>query len=178
MTGQDARPPDRHAPPAASLGALRRHREEVRAVVDHQVETLNEFDDAALRTSRIAAVVLALVLSAARLSGSSPLLNGFVRAGCGGLLCTFVLGLLTHGASSVNLGPSPERVSDLRSRPYSEREWLLSLLEEYTEWIDANRRVLYRNGLYLKVTQVVLLSSVLLLGVGIVTTTVESPLLA
>lgn len=166
MTGQDAGPPDRRTPPAATLGALRRHREEVRAVVDHQVETLNEFDDAALRPSRIAAAMLALVLSAARLSGSGSLLNVFVRSGCGGLLCTFVLGLLTYGASSVNLGPSPERVSALRSRPYSEREWLLSLLEECTGWIDANRRVLYRNALYLKVTQVVLLSSVLLLGVG------------
>lgn len=167
MTGEDDGSPVRDGSTIASLGALRRHQEEARAVVDHQVEALNELDDAALRTSRIAGVALALVLSAARLSGTADLLNDFVRSGCLGLVGTFVLGLLTHGASNVDLGPSPERISDLRARPYSEREWILSLLDEYAGWIRENQQVVYRNGLYLKATHLVLLASVLLLGLGV-----------
>lgn len=161
---------------ASSSGALRRHHRDARAVLDHQVRTLSELDETALRTAHIAAVVFAVVVSAARLSTDAATTSAWVEAGTVGLVVTFCMGVFTHGVASADLGPTPDHIAEVRSGEYDEREWLDVLLSEYETWIEAMTRVVYWNGLLLQATQLLLVGSVLSIMVGWVTAPGSAPL--
>jgi hypothetical protein len=160
---------------ASSADALRRQHREARAVLDHQVRKLSELDETALRTARIAVVVLAVVVSATRLSGDAAATSAGVEAGTAGLVATFCMGVFTHGVASADLGPTPAHISEVRSGEYDEREWIDVLLSEYETWIGEMTRVVYWNGLLLQATQLLLACSVLAVLFGWITSTGLAP---
>jgi hypothetical protein len=147
--------------------ALRRQHLECRAVLDHQIQVLRDHDRTALRTARIAVLVLALVVSTSRFSNATALSNALVRAGSLGLVVTFCSGIFTHGVASSAIGPGATHVEDLLSGSYDERDWLYELLDDYTRWSREMRAIVRRNGLYVQATQLLLMASVVTLTAGI-----------
>lgn len=92
----DGTPP---RPAASDPEAYRSMLEESRAVLDHQVEFLNQMDDAALRTVRTSVIVIGIVVSAAsigtgtRLSTFDPWSVGLAVGGVTSLLFSIIVPL-------------------------------------------------------------------------------------
>jgi hypothetical protein len=67
----------------SDVEVLRSGREEARLVLDHQLQVLNDLQEKAIRTVKIAGVILGLVLSAGTLPGAERFVNEFTFAGIG-----------------------------------------------------------------------------------------------
>lgn len=146
--------------------ALRLARDESRAVLDHQVELLNEIDARAVRTVRLAGATLGVVVSTLGLAGPS-LLSGAgvvvllltVVGVCSLLVCTLV-GVGTYSVSEARFGVDDSFRDEVRAGSYDERTWLRDLLAAYDEWSGEMERTIERNGLYLLTAQLLLLSGI------------------
>jgi hypothetical protein len=167
-SGEPLEPPgDSH--PAAYRSML----DESRAVLDHQIEFLNQMDDAALRTVRTAVIVIGIVVSAASLGSGDrlgTLGSGSVGLAIGGicsLLFSIVLGVYTFRRSNATLGPSEDFALEVRHEEYDESEWYDLLLQGYHEWHGEMRTELAENAMHLYAVQGLLLLGMLLLTASV-----------
>lgn len=154
-----------------STATLRSACEESRAVLDHEIDILNDIDDKAIWTVRTAVIIVGLVVSAASVTGNqgvSPPLSVKVTAGAGVavLLATMGSGVLTYSISAPEPGISAQYRTAVLNETISERAWRRELLEGYNRWIAQMQLGNEKNGFYLFVTQASLLVGVLLLAVA------------
>lgn len=164
----------------ADLEALRVTREESRVVLDHQVALLNEIDDRAVRTVRLAGVTLGIVVSVLGLAGPS-LLSGagttvllLVSLGVCSLLVCVLVGIGTYSTSGASFGIDESFRREILAGTYAEREWLRELLAAYNGWSDEMQQVIERDGMYLLVTQLLLLAGIAFLATAIALTATAS----
>lgn len=126
----------------SDIEALRVTHEESRAVLDHQIALQKDLDDKAIRTVRLALVLIAFVVSVAQLMGPdrvTPQEIGVllsVVAGTFGLSLAVFIGLGVYVETDVPFGIGPGHREEVTPLVYSEREWLEVLLAEYDEWTD------------------------------------------
>lgn len=129
---------DEEAEPA--IETLGISRVESRAVLDHQIDLLNEIDDRALRTVRTSIVVLALLVSAGQIAGTSRIrslrwLPVTAAAAAAVLFVVAILvGMAIYSVSHVPYGIGPTHRTEARDGGYSERKWLTLLMDEYDDW--------------------------------------------
>ena len=153
----------------SDIEALRSARRESRAVLDHRVRDINDMDDTALRVGRIAVVMLGLLLSGAGLLGTDRLkampTGVLVLFGVGAslLLVTRIVSVVTYTDSRLDVGIDRAWRDEVREEAYTEREWLDTLLGGYSEWIEELRRVQAANRLQLLLTQLLLVTAILVL---------------
>jgi len=153
---------------------LRLTRDEARSILDHRLEWLSETDDKAMRTVRTAVIVLSIIFSAAGIAGEEALNRipriPFVLSSIGvvGLFLTIIYGIYTYSDSETVYGPEPALRREVLDYEYSERQWLVMLLNGYDEWIDVMERVNKRNAKHLSRVQYLLVLSLffLLLALG------------
>lgn len=159
------RDPNDEGPARDDGGAVLR--EEARHVLDGQLRILRETDRKALATTRVVAVILGLLLSAASLAENpSSALNTFHVIGVGLLLCSLFVAVLTYSVDRPSYGVGPGFI-DASLREADDRETIeRSLLPLYADWIDANREEIGSNSTYLLVAQGLLVAGLSVVAVG------------
>jgi hypothetical protein len=122
---------------------------ELRGVLDTQQSLMDDIDDKALRTVRITALLLGVVVPAAGLAAVTfqPLL---AAVGVLALVLSVVLGVLTYGESDLVVGPSGEYAVSLAT---GETDWELDFLVELASWTESNAADIADNGRLLFCTQ-------------------------
>lgn len=161
---------DQPRPTDSDIEALRSACEESRAVLDQEIAVLNDIDDAAVWTVRIAAILIGFVVSAASVASSQAVspLSTTVRivtgAGVVTLLLAIFAGIATYSISMPNPGIGHEYRAEVLNEAYTEREWRVLLLEGYQQWIAEMQQENRKHGLYLAVTQLLLLTGAILLA--------------
>lgn len=139
----------------SDIEALRLTREESRIVLDHQIALQKDLDDKALRTVRLALVLIALVVSVAQLMEPSqvtpPEMGTLLSVGAGvlGLSIAVFVGLGVYVETDVPFGVGPGHRREVTTQAYSEMGWLVVLLAEYDEWTDDARAANGVNALWL-----------------------------
>jgi len=142
-------------------------RDEARAVVTAQLETLRETDKKALATVRINAVLLGLLISAASLSENpQQVVNNWFVAGSGLLLFSLILGIISYSVDRPNYGIGPGYFDTVITEFNSQEEIQSDLLPRYADWIDHNSMEIATDNTYLTAAHVMLVLALLLLAVG------------
>ena len=154
-------------PRGTAAEILRTTRDEARTVLNHQIDTLNDIDDKAMRTVRITLVVVSVLFSATTLHGAGQFVNVLTGAGTACLVASILVGLVTYSSSGPESGIGPTYLTDARAGSYSEREWLVVLLAGYAEWIEDMERLNQANARLLSLTQGCTGLGVLLLALGV-----------
>lgn len=157
-------------PDQPDVEALRLTRKESRAVLDHQIATLNDLDDKAMRTVRTDVVLLGILASAAGVAGPERLdqLDFGVQAlsilagGC--LFLSAIVGTGIYVASDLTYGIGGSYRDEISREGYSERDWLKVLLRDYDAWTDSMRETNENNAFHLTVAQGLLVAALLFLS--------------
>lgn len=138
--------------------------QEARTVLDAQRETLADIDDKALRTVRLTAVLLGLVVAAARLGGPELFDPRLSAIGVTLLFGSIVTGIATYSESDIFLGPNRQYIEQLTADSFVGTEWHTDYLMTAAFWIGANADDIRWNGQLLTLTQ-----GLLVLGLGALT---------
>lgn len=172
-------PGDEDVPADHDVEALRTTQSEVRAVLDHQIQTFNDVDNKAARTFRLNAILLGLILTAVSFVVRSqsfdlgPFANWLTIGGVVSLIVSFVSAVITYTTTEIRTGLGPDSVQRLIDHRYSEKEWLILLLRSEAHWMRVNERQQTINGLLLSIAHATLIIAVLLISIGIAS--VHSP---
>lgn len=156
------------------IEALRKTQSEARAVLDHQIQTFNDVDNKAAKTSRMALLLLGLILTAVSFLlqsnglDLSPYINGFSISGVGLLIFSFIAAIATYTTTSIQTGIGPSAIQRLVDEKYTEKEWLILLLRSEAGWMEENEQLQSRNATLLTVSHALLILAVVALVVGVV----------
>lgn len=133
---------------------------EARAVIDAQNATMTDIDDKAMRTVRLNAVLLGLLVTGLQLS-PNMFHNGTLQASFGLLIGSTVFGVITYNESNLYVGPQGEYIEDLAEDDFPNPPWEEDLLETMAGMIAENYDDIRRNSNWLTATQ-----AALVLGIG------------
>lgn len=166
--------PDEALAEQTDIEALRIARKESRTVLDEQVSLLNDIDDKAMRSVRTAVIFVGIVISAIQVSGGVEAVPSadtwvfrFSAAGVGFLIVSMVSGILTYSVSSASFGVSRGHREDVMLG-YSEREWLIFVLNEYDEWTEEMETTNKKNSIGLHTTLFSLVSGLVCLLLSLI----------
>lgn len=154
------------------LEALRATQEEARTVLDHQIQTFEDLDDKAAKTSRLNALLLGLLLTAgsfvseAEPFDTTPYFNTLTGIGVLLLVASFVFSIATYTTTDVQTGVGSSDIRRLIERRYSEREWLVVVLRSEATWMDENERKREWNTTLLTTSHAALLLGVACVAFG------------
>jgi len=133
---------------------------EARAVIDAQNATMTDIDDKAMRTVRLNAVLLGLLVTGVQfapdLFHNTSLQAAFVL-----LIGSTVFGVITYNESNLYVGPRGEYIEALAETDFPNPPWEDDLLETMAGMIAENYDDIRRNSRWLTATQVALV-----LGIG------------
>jgi hypothetical protein len=137
---------------------------ELRDVLDSQQSVMDDIDDKALRTVRITAILLGVVVPAAGLAAVTfqPLL---AAVGVFALVLSAITGALTYGESDLVVGPSGEYAVSLASG--EDADWELDFLVELASWTESNAADIASNGRLLFYTQVLFVVGIVALTASV-----------
>lgn len=141
---------------------------EARAVIESQREVIADIDDKAIRTVRLNAMIVGIVVGAAQLAGASMFHFSSLS---GGTLCLFLsigLGLITYSESDLYLGPNKSYIGQISRNEFGDHGWEADLLDRMGDWIAANHRDIKRNGRLLFLTQALLFLGIAGVGLSVV----------
>lgn len=133
---------------------------EARSVIDAQNATMTDIDDKAMRTVRLNAVLLGLLVTgiqfAPEMFDGTVLQASFVL-----LVGSTVCGVITYNESNLYVGPRGEYIEDLAASDFSNSPWEEDLLQTMAGMIAENYDDIRRNSRLLTATQ-----ASLVLGIG------------
>ena len=143
-------------------------RTESREVVAEQLTLLRETDKKAIATTRLIALLLGLLLSAASLA-DDPLAFTNAAVILGGMLlfCAFVLGTFSFSVDRPAHGLGPGYFDEELPRFEQHQTVCSDLLSRYADWIDENSLHIETNGNYLLASQASLIVGLALVAAGI-----------
>lgn len=128
---------------------------EARAVIDAQNTTMSDIDDKAMRTVRLNAVLLGLLVTglefAPDMFHNATLQGAFVF-----LIVSTMCGVVTYNESNLYVGPRGEFVEDLARDDFPGPPWEEDLLEAMAGMVAENYDDIRRNSKWLTITQVTL----------------------
>jgi len=164
------------------LESLRISQEEARTVLDHQINTFSEVDQKAAETTRLVALLLGLILTAASIIAQSdltldPYLNWAIFLGIIFLIVSFIFSVITYTSTDIETGIGKQDIDRLIERKYTEKDWLILLLRSEGEWMKSNETRLTRNNRWLFAGHLCLVLGVILVVVGVVIGILEVPVL-
>lgn len=140
--------------------------EESRTTADRQLAQIAKIDDAAVRTVRIAFVLLGVVAGSSQLP-PFPNLGILGAVGTWSLVGTLVAGLFVYGTSRLFLGSAPDELTvDYSDNPAIEQTHI-ELISRYEAGIRVNRSVLHTNGFSLLMARLLLALAVVFFVVGV-----------
>lgn len=139
---------------------------ELRAVLEAQQSAMTDIDDKAMRTVRITAVLVGVVVPAIGLAAVTlqPLLAFF---GVSALVLSILAGVLTYGESDLVLGPSGEYAVSVAMDDPDDLGWELDFLIELASWTEQNAADIEYNGRLLFYTQALFVVGIVLLTASV-----------
>lgn len=164
---------DRSSGREHDLEALRATQKEARAVLDHQIQTFNDVDNKAAKTSRLNGLLLGLLLTAASFLAQAeafdvaPYFNIYTGLGVVLLIISFILAITTYTTTNIETGVGPNDIRRLVDKRYSEKGWLILLLRSEAAWMEENERRQTINGSLLTASHVALILAILLIAGGV-----------
>ena len=156
------------------IEALRVTQDEARTVIDHQIQTFNDVDNKAAKTSRLNGLLLGLILTAASFLAQTsafdvaPYVNNFTIGGVILLIVSFIFAIVTYTTTNIETGVGPKDIRRLVDRKYSEKEWLILLLRSEAAWMEKNEKRQTINGSLLTVSHTTLILAIILIAGGVV----------
>ena len=140
--------------------------QEARAVLEAQQATAADIDQKTMRTVRLTAIIVGLVLSVAQLGAVDfdPLA---ATIAVGVLIVSLIVGVLNYSASDPIAGPNPQYLSRLVANDFSETSWETHLLSEAGGWISDNETEIARSGDVLLVQRVLLVLGIQFIAVSL-----------
>lgn len=148
-------------------------RREGRQTVDNLNSGLSTIDTKASKLMRANIVVAGLLLSTFSFASKSPhvnvesFINSFSISGLVVLVTSIIAAGSTYSAAESRVGVSSETIRKLVTSDIDQTEVDRGLAKAYARWIDINRRANIKNAFYLSITILLVLTSVVLLSVGV-----------
>lgn len=140
--------------------------EEARAVLEAQQATASDIDQKTMRTARLTAIIVGLVLSVAQLSAVDfDPLSATIAVGI--LIVSLIIGILNYSASDPIAGPNASYLSRLVGNEFPETTWERHFLTEAGTWISENEEEIARNGDVLLVQRVLLILGIQFIAVSL-----------
>ena len=102
--------------------------QEARTVIDHQIATLSDIDDKALRTVRLTVVLVGALATAIELDVVQNLNDTLLIVGGGMLFLSMLIGTMTYGESDLYLGPNKSYINTLADSDFDDETWDEDLL--------------------------------------------------
>ncbi len=139
---------------------------ELRAVLEAQQSVMTDIDDKAMRTVRITAILVGVVVPAASLTTVTfhPLLAFF---GVSALVLSTIAGVFTYGESDLILGPSGDYAVSVAIDEMDTVDWEIDLLVELASWTEQNAADIEYNGRLLFYTQMLFVVGIVLLTASV-----------
>lgn len=140
--------------------------QEARAVLEAQQATASDIDQKTMRTVRLIAIIVGLVLSVAQLGAVDfdPLA---ATIAVGILIVSLIVGILNYSASDPIAGPNPQYLGRLVANDFPETPWETHLLTEAGGWISDNEAEIARNGDVLLVQRVLLVLGIQFIAISL-----------
>lgn len=141
---------------------------EARAVIESQRDVISDIDDKAIRTVRLNALVVGIVVGTAQLVGASMFHLSILT---GGTVCLFLslgAGLITYSESDLYLGPNRAYIDRISANEFDDGDWEADLLARMGDWIDTNHRDIEWNGRLLFLTQMLLFLGITGVGLSVI----------
>lgn len=141
---------------------------EARTVIDSQRDVFSDVDEKAIRTVRLNALIMGVVVGAAQLAGATIF---HFPIPTGGTICLFLslgAGLITYSESDLYLGANRAYIERLIANEFEADRWETDLLIRMGDWMAANQRVIQWNGRLLFVTQTLLFLGITGIGLAVV----------
>jgi hypothetical protein len=148
--------------PGTKTESLERTLDRAESVLEDQLTDLSDVHDRAIRTVRIAVVLLGAAASVAKLTSVSIPASVWLKASGALLVASIAAGIFASSVSSADYGPGPDYVRPNIESGDANEEVYLELLEGYSEAIAYNRAAVNESERYLFVTQILLVSSIVL----------------
>ena len=142
--------------------------QEARTVIDHQIDTLSDIDDKALRTVRLTVVLVGVLATAIELNVVQNLDDTLLVVGGGMLFLSMLIGMTTYGESDLYLGPNRSYINTLATSDFDDETWDEDLLTTMGKWIEDNYDEISWNARLLTYTQAALLMGLLFVSGAIV----------
>lgn len=111
--------------------------EEARAVLDAQNATMGDIDDKAMRTVRLNAVLLGLLVTGLQFVPDTFHITA-LRAAFALLVASTVCGIVTYNESNLYVGPGGEYVEHLAKGEFPDSRWEENVLETMAGMIAQN----------------------------------------
>lgn len=164
---------DRDGRDQPAIETLRVCRVESRTVLDHRIALLDEIDDKAQRTVPTSLVVLALLISAGQIAGTSGVRSLHWSTGVVFFLAivlfsfSIVTGMAIYSVSLIPYGIGSAHRFEAIEGNYTEREWLALLLSEYDDWTTEVRTLTENNARWLMYVQGAFVGGVMLVATAV-----------
>jgi hypothetical protein len=126
--------------------------EEGRHVLKAQKSDIDDIDDKALRTVRIAALLLGVGATGIRVIGTDNVNESIAGLALASFLLSLVFGIFVYNESDEVVGPSASYLDRLR-RDEMTAPWTADLLVQFRDWIDENQEIVEFNGYLLMTSQ-------------------------
>jgi len=138
------------------LEALRITHEEARAVIDHQIDAIDDVDDKAAYSLRLNILLLGLLLTISSIivgNQSTPSIQTFINPIMGiGVVCSgfsIVSAIWAYTSTRTETGPGPNDLELHLEEKFDEEEWLEILVRNYPRWIRQNAQSNRRDSMAL-----------------------------
>lgn len=133
---------------------------EARAVIDAQNSTMTDIDNKAMRTVRLNAILLGLLVTGIQFA-SGTFHDATLKTAFGFLIGSTVFGVITYNESNLYVGPQGKYIEELARDDFSNSPWEQDLLKTMAGMIAENYDDIRRNSHWLTAAQ-----AALVLGVG------------
>lgn len=140
--------------------------EEIRTTATQQLRQIDKIDDIAVRTVRIAFVLLGILAGGTRL-GSFPDLGLLGGLGTASLVASLVAALFVFGTTRLFIGPRLDDMSLDYTEPPDDEDAYAEVIDQYESGMVRNRRLLYSNTFVLNVSRTLLAVAAVLLILGL-----------
>lgn len=141
---------------------------EPRSVIESQRDVISDIDDKAIRTVRLNALIVGIVVAAAQLAGASLFHFPILTGGTVSLFLSLGAGLITYSESDLYLGPNRTYIEQISANEFNGGSWETDLLLRMGDWIEATRRDIEWNGRLLFLTQTLLFLGLTGIGLSVV----------
>jgi hypothetical protein len=154
--------------PTTKTELLERTLDRAESVLEEQLTTLDAIQEKAIRMVRVEVVLLGAIASISQLLQQGLTVNVWLKVSDVLLTASMVAGIFTSSSSSRDFGPGPDYVRPNIESGDANTDVYLELLQEYSEAISYNRRVVNDVKRYLFVTQVLFVAGIITGSIGIV----------
>lgn len=141
--------------------------DESRSVIEAQNDTMADIDDKAMRTVRLTALIIGILVTAGQVD-PSLFHQELLRVSFGSFVLAAILGITTYDESDLYVGSEGEYLETFADNSKAGSDWDKDWVEIYAGMISENYDDLQHNARLLKYTQASLISGIILAVLSIV----------